>query len=195
MPHDWNRSLSCVSHEVIITTLPASVGGAAGQAVNSPALCCPVTSQGRQPGLRLPVLIAASSWSPRHIWLLVFDAWYPQRNYGIGYNYACSDIIGLDINILATCEESLFLFTVYHLAALHPFLAETVKSTIQARSETGVGSEALNKQLLKSHVSVCDGASMPGITARGSSCVPGLYCFLSLLSAWAGAQSGQLRPS
>ena len=101
----------------------------------------------------------------------------------------------MDINILATCEESLFLFTVYHLAALHPFLAETVKSTIQARSETGVGSEALNKQLLKSHVSVCDGASMPGITARGSSCVPGLYCFLSPLSAWAGAQSGQLRPS
>lgn len=135
----WNRSLNCIFHKIIIS-LPASLGGAPGEAAISPL--------GQQLALRLPVPTAVPSWSLWHIWLLVFDAWYPQRNYGIGYNYACSGIIGLDINILATCEESLFLFTVYHLAAVHPFLTERVKSTVPARGETGVKLEALNKQLL-----------------------------------------------
>lgn len=69
----------------------------------------------------------------------------------------------MDINILATCEEGLFLFTVYHLAAVHPFLTERVKSIVPARGEMGVRLEALNKQLLHSPLSTCDGATGPGI--------------------------------
>lgn len=43
----------------------------------------------------------------------------------IGYNYACCDIIGLDINILATREQGLFLSTVCQLAVVvHPLRAE-----------------------------------------------------------------------
>lgn len=64
----------------------------------------------------------------------------------------------MDINILATCEESLFLFTVYHLAAAHPFLAGRGKSTIQARGDTGVRLEALCKQILRTPLHVCGGS-------------------------------------
>lgn len=59
---------------------------------------------------------------------LVFTAYWqflmPDPHNEIGYNYACCDIMGLDINILATREQGLFLSTVYHLAVVHPLLAE-----------------------------------------------------------------------
>lgn len=120
MLYYWERNVSCVSRGVFISLPPLLA--------EPLVICkqpCPVfihSSQGPAAGPAHPLPIALSSWSPQHIWL-VFGAWYPQRNYRIGYNYACSDIIGFDINILATCEESLFLLTVYHLAAAHPFLA------------------------------------------------------------------------
>lgn len=135
------------------------------------------------------------SCSSSHIFLitnieLVFDAWYPQRNYGIGYNYACSDIIGSDINILATCEESLFLFTVCHLAAVHPFLAERGKSTIKARGEMGVRSEALNNP--KNHLNMCDGARVSGITGERQQVLPGLcYSFSALSLEWNSVRLAQ----
>lgn len=48
----------------------------------------------------------------------------------------------------------------------NPFLAETGKSSTQARGKTGVRLEALNNQLLKSSLNVCDGATVSGITGK-----------------------------
>ncbi|XP_032463633.1 delta-1-pyrroline-5-carboxylate synthase isoform X7 [Phocoena sinus] len=61
---------------------------------------------------------------------------------------------------------------VYHLPAVHPFLAGRGKSTIKARGETGVRLEALNHQLLKNHLNMCDGARVSGITGMRQQVLP-----------------------
>ncbi|MXQ92741.1 hypothetical protein E5288_WYG004440 [Bos mutus] len=107
-----------------------------------------------------------------------------------GFSRLLSDIIGSDINILATCEESLFLFTVCHLAAVHPFLAERGKSTIKARGEMGVRSEALNNP--KNHLNMCDGARVSGITGERQQVLPGLcYSFSALSLEWNSVRLAQ----
>lgn len=65
----------------------------------------------------------------------------PDPHNRIGYSYACCDIMGLDINILATREQSLFLSTVCRLAVVHPLLAERRKNSVQTQGRMGIGSE------------------------------------------------------
>lgn len=83
-----------------------------------PACFCPAISQeqliGPCPNSYI-FLVLAAHWGC--VWCLIpYDR--------VGYNYAYCDIMGLDINILATREQGLFLFRVYHLAVVHPLLAE-----------------------------------------------------------------------
>ncbi|XP_049552963.1 delta-1-pyrroline-5-carboxylate synthase isoform X3 [Orcinus orca] len=81
---------------------------------------------------------------------------------------------------------------VYHLPAVHPFLAGRGKSTIKARGETGVRLEALNHQLLKNHLNVCDGARVSGITGMRQQVLPGLCCSFAALSVeWSSFRLAQ----
>lgn len=69
----------------------------------------------------------------------------------------------MDINILATCEEFI---SVHSLPSGRgtPFPSREGESTIQARGDTRVRLEALHEQLLKTHLHVCGGAVVSGMT-------------------------------
>ena len=72
------------------------------------------------------------------------------------------------------------------------FLAERGKSTVKARGETGVRLEALNNQLLKNHLNMCDGARVSGITGMRQQVLPGLCCSFAALSVeWSSFRLAQ----